>query len=185
MNVEVIDGFLSEEDNYSLLKVMMENNKFSWRPSRCLTERDYDEDPRFNLQFTHIFYTNGSYHTSDEFYSEHYDYVKPIVDKLDIDILVKIKANLTVNRGRREDQGFHMDMPVALTGKGKTAIYYVNGTNGGTRLDQGEFIEGVSNRLVILPNNIRHTAVSHDSNSPMRLVLNINWIYQKYFVAAS
>ena len=178
--IEVIDSFMDDEDYDKLLKTMYWNREFRWTASRCLSAESFEPDPKFNIQFTHLFYSNGNTSGPGEIFSDHYNLVEPIVSKLDGDILVKIKANFTVNRNQKYKQGFHVDMPSVLTGIGKTAIFYVNETNGGTLFKTDQYVDGIANRLVIFPNNLPHTAVTHDDDSPERLVINLNWIYSKY-----
>lgn len=178
--IEVIDSFLDEEDYQKLLTTMYSSSQFKWSVSRCLSGEKFAGDPKFNIQFTHLFYSNGNSSGPGEIFSDHYGLIEPMLNKLDGDILVKVKANFTVNRNLKYKQGFHVDMPKVLTGIGKTAIFYVNETNGGTLFSTDQYVDGIANRIVIFPNNLPHTAVTHDDDSPERLVINLNWIYSKY-----
>jgi len=179
--IEVRDNVLNTLEYKKLVNLITKSREFKWSRSRCLGDSIFKEDLKYNLQFTHMFFSNGDVGTTDDTISQFYPFIVPILELLDIDILVKVKANLTVNRGKQYSQGMHVDMPKRMQGRGKTAVYYLNKTNGGTLFSNGQFVEGEKNRLVIFRNNIDHSAVTHNDDNTDRVVINFNWLYQRYF----
>jgi|SaaInlV_120m_DNA_3_1039746.scaffolds.fasta_scaffold00676_7 hypothetical protein len=179
--IEVRDNVLNTQDYSDLVALISKSRNFKWSRSRCLPDGNFADEVKYNLQFTHMFYSNGSHGSSESTVCEFYSFIMPLLQIMDIDVLIKVKANLTVNRGKQYSQGMHVDVPKNLQARGKTAIYYLNETDGGTLFENGEFVTGNKNRLVIFRNNINHSAVTHTSDSPDRVVINFNWIYQRYF----
>ena len=58
----------------------------------------------------------------------------------------------------------------------KTAIYYLNNTNGPTVFrDSDKSIECVKNRLLIFPSTDRHSGSSHTEGDDVRMVINLNY----------
>ena len=84
--------------------------------------------------------------------------------------IVKIKANLNNRTEKIIKHGYHTDNKLDC----KTAIYYVNTTNGPTKFETGEIVDCVENRIVIFDNRIRHTGTTC-TDEKTRCVLNFNY----------
>ena len=56
-----------------------------------------------------------------------------------------------------------------------TAIYYVNTNNGYTYFEDGQKVESVENRLVIMPSNLPHAGATC-TDELRRVVINFNYL---------
>jgi hypothetical protein len=97
--------------------------------------------------------------------------LEPILLKLNPSAILRIKANLTPRADKIIQHGFHVDISHF---KGKTAIYYINTTNGYTVFENGTKIESVENRMVIFDSTIKHTGTTC-TDSRNRCVINFNY----------
>ena len=161
----VVDNFLHEED-HNLLVNTMTNNNFPWFFSK---EKTADSLNNLNYQFIHIFYKDYGIN-SDWFFL-----IKPIIDKLSPDAILRIKANLTVNTGYLYQYDFHNDVNINAT----TAVYYLNTNNGKTIFKNNESIDSVSNRILLFNSSELHTGTSC-TDEKYRLVININYLGGPY-----
>jgi hypothetical protein len=158
--VDVIDNFLEEDDFLKIKNVILSDN-FSWYYSKYKVE--IPQSNIKNYQFVHMFYYEHQAR------SEYFDILQPILKKLKIKALVKIKANLTTHSNDIYDFNYHVDNDMNC----KTAIFYINSNNGYTLIG-GEKIKSVENRMVIFDSEIPH-AGSTCSDQSVRAILNINY----------
>lgn len=179
-NITVIDNFLEISDHLTILNTT-QSSKFSWYRGSILPNSLYVGHPNSNLHFVykpinvHHKYVEDKLILSNVTKKEHYSIIEPIVDKLQIQSLLRAQINLTPNTGRLNKAGFHVDVSKIFLGEGMTAIYYINSNNGYTEFSDGTLVKSVENRLCVFPNNTLHTGVSC-TDSPYRLVLNLNWL---------
>tara|TARA_R100001224_G_scaffold17969_1_gene8801 strand:+ start:340 stop:840 length:501 start_codon:yes stop_codon:yes gene_type:complete len=165
VTIKVIDNFLKKEE-FNILKESIlpepSKNYFPWY---------YQQDKVFpgdsGKQFTHVFYTNFKIN------SEHFDIILPVLNKLNIYALRKVKINLTLPEKEFGKYGFHRDFEDEHK-VAKTGIFYFNNTNGPTVFENGESIDCIENRMVIFPSHYKHAGSFHTSDGE-RVVLNINW----------
>jgi len=104
-----------------------------------------------------------------------YQLVYPLMEVLQPQSIVRIKANLLTQTPEHIVHGMHNDvfMPFALT-----AIYYINTNNGYTIFEDGDKVESVANRMVIFPANIKHSGATC-TDKVRRVVINLNYIPNK------
>ena len=176
MTYKIYDNFLDEE-NFLNLKNIMLGHTFPWYYNEK-TVTNYMENPAFykddksfvkdgDYQFTHIFYT-------DQQVSSTFSHlVVPLVQKINTSAVVRVKANLTNKTNRPIVYGFHVDYGNAPSNL-KSAVYYVNTTNGPTLFEDGTEIESIENRLVVFDSNLVHSAVSQTDQSA-RVIINLNF----------
>ena len=155
----IIDNFLSDTE-FESIKMLINSTYFAWFYQN---QKDIANDGSF--QFTHLFYNNNSPN------SEHYKELQPFLDKLKINALLRIKANLTPREDNINLGIFHIDFPI----KCNTAIWYLNTNNGKTVFEDGDEIESVANRMVIFPSHQKHCGTSH-TDEKTRIVINFNYI---------
>lgn len=103
--------------------------------------------------------------------SDFYSMVEPLLGKMNVRSLIRMKANLVTIGNEIEEHGFHTDVEFA---DAKTAVYYVNSNNGYTRFKDGTVVESVANRLVAFPASMEHTG-TNCTDSKTRVVININY----------
>ncbi len=169
-SIEIIDNFLPEE-LHTIIKNTMMGSDFPWfllkyKVGEGLIEETPLEDSRIDFQFTHSFYKNFSPQ------SHMFNLLVPLLDKLKPSALIRVKGNLTVYSEKNLDYHYHIDTEEHV--QCKTAIYYVNTTNGPTKFETGEIVDCVENRIVIFDNRIRHTGTTC-TDEKTRCVLNFNY----------
>jgi len=170
---QIIDNFLPEEQFNNLHNLMMGGGMI-WHYSDVV---DYDGDNEDRFQFSHLFFK-----PNEGFISPLPDLVRPFIDLLQIQVLIRIKANLNVKGQENNIDGkFHHDhnfvgsrLPDG-TLTSYTAIYYVNTNNGYTLFKDGNYkVDSVANRLVIFDSSKLHKAVNC-TDEKTRVVINFNY----------
>ena len=71
----------------------------------------------------------------------------------------------------KRNHGFHVDYQSEGM---RTAIFYVNTTNGGTKFKGGPFVKGIENRLVVFKSNLLHAGITC-TDQPRKVVINFNY----------
>ena len=175
MSVIVQDNFL-DKDYFQELKdcVLDYNNsdsdgKFSWFMSDVVEPGD--SSGLDFTQFVHIVYAYG------QVYSDFYNQLNApggLLEKLDPYTIERIKLNLITRQPEVIETGMHIDIHHAPN-VAVTSILYMNTNNGYTKLETGEKVESVANRLVTFPNNMKHTGTSC-TDKQYRCVMNVDYI---------
>ena len=157
--MKVINNCLNKEESVNLKNLMM-NNTFPWYITQGIVisgKKDY--------QFTHNFYTDY------EIKSNHFHLLKPILKKLNIASIIRIKANLLTKSNKIIKHGFHVDYDIK---NAKTAIFYVNTNNGFTEFKNKKISKSEENKLIIFNSNLEHTGTSC-TDEIFRIVINFNY----------
>ena len=131
---------------------------------------DYvDDEDKF--QFTHSFYREKTGPTST-----HYGVLRPILSRIKIKELYRIKANLLTRTSKIEPNTFHTDI------QGNwgvipyiTSIFYLNTNNGYTEFEDGTKVESVANRFISFPIETKHRGTSC-TDKKIRVVINFNYL---------
>ncbi len=142
---------------------------FPLKRSAILKETPPGVEPQANQQYVHGFFLRkpGVLHVSDRL-----DVIRPAIDLLRPELLLRIKLNLTRKQASHVEYGLHVDTshPGA-----STAILYFNSNNGYTVFEDGTRVDSVANRLVLFDARLRHTGASC-TDADYRLVLNLNMV---------
>ena len=164
--MKIEDNYL-EQNEFDKLQTLMTSEQFSWYYSDII---DY-ENQTDKFQFVHMFY-----HTHAPC-SPFCQNLNPILSKLNVLALSRIKANLLTKTSNIIENEFHVDMEGILEEKMKqvtTSIFYMNTNNGYTKFEDGTIVESVANRLVSFPANMKHTGTSC-TDEKVRVVINFNY----------
>lgn len=168
MMTQVIDNFLDEEDFKSIQDYLM-GSDIPWLKSPVLREGSLHppdlEDMRDNIQFWHPFYMD------DEPTHDDVNVLRPIIKKLDVKALLRIKANITMRTPEIIEHGYHTDYPF---GGFKTAIFYINTNDGYTQIKNGRRVESVENRLLEFSGELLHTGTTC-TDQQCRVVINFDY----------
>ena len=165
MQIETIDNFLEDKTFEELQQSFFEKD-FPWYYNNYV---NFDNAVDENFQFIHLFYKD------DEPKSRLLYMLHPILDKLDIFTILRIKANLITNTSKIKKHGFHIDIPLPDGIVTQTAILYLNTNNGYTYFEDGTRIESVQNRLVIFPGGLQHGGTTC-TDKKVRALVNFNYI---------
>ena len=102
--------------------------------------------------------------------SKFYEKLIPVLEKLDVKALVRIKANLYPNSEELHEHEAHTDTKYPHM----AAILYINTCNGYTKLEDCTKIDSVANRILLFDPNKPHTP-STTTDQPVRVNININY----------
>lgn len=163
--IEVIDNFLSESDfNYICERV--NGPHFPWYWSTVLDEDSFMDRLIYNFQAAHTFFYDGNISSND------FNIILPLLNKLNIKIIHRIKINANPVTSKIIEHGFHIDNQIPNS---KTSIFYLNTNDGYTKFEEtGEKINSVANRLITFDTDKRHTGTTC-TNSSRRMVINLNY----------
>ena len=164
--MQVIDNFL----DYNLFLNIQEtffSHECKWEWSEVVEKDELmagvsDLD---NCQFVHGLYKGAMPQ------SRLFECIIPVLDKLNVAAIIKIKANLTTKTPSIVKHGYHIDQNFPHS---KTAILYLNTCDGYTSFENEGIVESVENRVVIFDSNKKHTGTSL-TNDSRRIVININY----------
>ena len=168
MKYEVIDNFLDEEYFNSLVTLFIDKTKKgnTIMPWYFFSNIAYDglvEDKLFYM--IHILYADH------EPNSTHYKTIIPLLDKLDVQCLIRIKANLYPNTEILHEHPMHVDRDFSHSG----AILSLNTCDGYTKLKDGTKIDSVANRLLLFDPGEEHCSTTTTSVRA-RINININYM---------
>ena len=165
---KIIDNFLTKDLAQEIKNIFVGNNfMFPWYFNESVIAGSL-EDNLNNYQLTHIFYKDHG--VTSAFFSN----IFPIIQKLNPESILRIKANLNTRADIRHTFEYHVDFDSKANDR-KTAIYYVNTNDGVTILEDGTEIESIANRLVIFDQKTRHTGTTC-TNQKVRCLINFNYI---------
>ena len=166
-NYTIMDNFLSKEDFdkvQSALGINTDNFKFPWY---YLGKVDDGTLPEIDdhLMFTHMIFAGV------QIFSEHYHDILPIVDKINLKALIRIKVNAYPKNGNKIiHHRQHVDYPYEHKG----AIFYLNTNNGLTVLEDGTEIASVANRMLFFDAHKPHNS-TNATDVKMRYNINFNY----------
>ena len=174
MPVNVQDNFL-DKDYFKKLQSVVFSDDFPWFLTTYLDgKKDVQPPTEPELMMVHLAYASRSPITVKR--TEFYDQLGPFFNLLDRFSVLRVKLNLQPRTEKiTEPTELHIDVPSAPD-NAVTSILYMNTNNGYTKLETGEKISSVENRLVTFPMNLRHTGSSNNCESLYRSVMNIGWI---------
>ena len=164
MNIEIIDNFLDKED-FENIKNTMLSSDFPWFYNKTKVSED-EEYNLNNFQFGHRFY----YHYAIS--SSFFNLLNPIIEKLDPISIARIKANLTMRTQDILEYGYHTDYSTSTNLK--TAVFYLNTSNGYTKFKDGDLVDSIENRMLIFDSQMLHTGTSC-TDQRFRSVINFNF----------
>ena len=159
----VLDNFIDEEI-FRVIQDHMCGEDFEWFYNDCV-----NVDGDGNFQFIHVFF----HYERGGVTSKFYPLIEPILYKLGVKKLLRVKANLNTREMYNRTYGMHIDYSDV-----RTAVFYLNTNNGGTifTLKNGsqKIVESVENRVAIFDSNTQHSGISC-TDEKKRVVLNINY----------
>jgi hypothetical protein len=168
MNYKIIDNLLPKELSQAIEnRLLGDDVTFPWYFNKGVVAGSSNDNLN-NYQFTHTFYKEYVV------YSQMFSIVVPLVEYLNPESILRIKANLNPRTDVRHVFDYHVDF-LSKSSDRKTAIYYVNTNNGVTILEDGTEIESIANRLVIFDQKIPHTGTTC-TDQKVRCLINLNYI---------
>lgn len=154
--MKVIDNFLPK-DSFLDIKTILESNNFPWFFQNTVSGKDND------YYFIHHLYNH------DTISSNYFNMIKPIIDKIKIKSLIRIKCNVYPSTQKAQKHPTHKDYDFKHLG----AIYYVNSNNGYTSINKNK-IESIENRFLLFDPSVEHNSVTC-TDEKVRLNINFNY----------
>ena len=156
--IKIIDNFLPEEEFMASQSLLM-SQEFFWY-----------------YVVGSAFPNDGQYHMAHVFYqpkigvnSEYYRIWKPMMEKIKVSSMERIKANMTFQTSKPVPSAYHSDELGS-----KTGILYINTNNGYTELENGVRVKSVANRYLSFDTSLSHRAISC-TDELRRIVVNFNY----------
>ena len=156
----IIDNFLPRE-NLIKLKSIINSPDFDWYYIKDINE--HSPKDALGVYFVHVAYYQGRASNFMHIFS-------PILTRLDIKSLIRIKINLYTRTSTLEVHPSHVDEEYSHTG----AIFYLNTNDGKTILEDGTKVDSVANRVLLFDASTKHSSTS-TTDSKVRLNININY----------
>jgi len=144
---------------FNEVKNLFFNSYFSWYYQNCVNDENDN-----HLQFCHTFFDNNKIN------SDYFVNISPIIDFINPEKLIRVKANLLPKTEKIIEHGFHTDFKDCMT-----AVYYINTNNGYTKFIDDTIIQSEENKLVTFDSNTKHTGTTCTDEN-VRIVLNINYL---------
>ena len=142
---KIIDNFINEGD-LAVLKSILESNSFPWYFQKTSVKGSSN---KLDCHFGHNFYLN------DNVSSDHIKWLNPIIEKLKVNSLIRVKANLTMKSDKQLNTTPHLDQMFDC----KVALYYLDTNNGPTTINNKK-VDSVQNRIVIFNSDVKHYSTS-------------------------
>jgi len=159
---EIIDNFLSEKEYLKIKHLMLDDWKnFPWfyTPS-VASENDND------IYFVHTFQEKEFNLQSPTLQN-----LIPILKKLNIVDLWRVKGNLYPNQNKFIEHDTHIDYDEPH----QAAIYYINTNNGYTKLEDGTKVSSIANRMLFFDGSKNHQS-TNCTDEKIRLNINFNYL---------
>jgi len=157
---KIIDNFLPR-GNLIKLQSIINSSDFDWYYIKDLNNQSSKDD--LGVYFVHVVYHQGRASNFMHIFS-------PILTRLDIKSLIRIKINLYTRTSTLEVHPSHVDEEYPHTG----AIFYLNTNDGKTILEDGTKVDSVANRVLLFDASTKHSSTS-TTDSKVRLNININY----------
>ena len=160
----IVKSNFVEERNFKYLKKFLLGSEIAWHLNKVLF---LDKDCNYH-QLCNVVY--DQHRIIDDY---NFNMLLPLLNKLEIRSLLRIKCNLLFKTKDIIEHGFHTDYTPAHIGS-KTAIFYVNTNNGYTKLEDNTIISSEENKICIINGDTKHTGTTC-SDAEFRVVININY----------
>jgi hypothetical protein len=157
--MKIINNFLKKEE-FKKIQLMFFDQFFPW-----YIQDGVNLSNDGHRQFCHTFFAPKLYVNSPYF-----NLIVPILEKLKIKSLIRIKANLIYKSSKIIEHGYHTDFNYENT----TAIFYINTNNGYTKFKNKKICKSEENKLVYFDSKLEHTG-STCTDEDFRIVLNLNY----------
>lgn len=176
--IKITDNFLPLDEFETIERSIM-SPTFPWFRGNCVDPMTHKVvcDPIYNTLMLHAFYDSSTPFSMSQFVPV----VGKLLDRLPIDVLLRVQANYNPRTENHIVHGFHADIEHLDKGLNQyidTAILYLNTCDGYTYFENGEKVQSVANRLVTFPVEMRHSS-STCTNTEARVLVNLCYIREK------
>jgi len=159
--IKIKNNFLNKKDFNHIKNVMLGPN-FPWYYNKTKVDID-GKDNLYNYQLTHTFFIDGSINSGG------YNLLEPVLKKLKVKELIRIKANLVPRTSKIHRFEKHTDQDYDCKG----AILYINSNNGHT-IFKDKKVASKKNTIVLFNANQEHQGTTC-TNEKIRVLINFNY----------
>ena len=118
--------------------------------------------------FIHTFFLNQPDYTRGT-YSNQYNIFEPLLEKMNVDVLIRLRANNYPRTQKMVQHSFHKDYPFPH----KTAIFGINTNNGCTLIEKKKKIKSKANRIIFLDGETQHCSTTcTDVSNRINVIIN-------------
>jgi len=161
MKEKITDCYL---DNFEEVEESLFSTDFPWYYQNFVAS---SADNKLGIYY----HVHNIYEYPKGILSDRYELFKPVLEKLGVKSLVKIKVNLYPRTHKIEKHGLHQDQSF----KCKTALIYMNTCDGYTYLKKTDKkIMSVANRVLHFNSQNEHHSTT-TTNANVRMTVNINY----------
>jgi hypothetical protein len=157
----VIDNFLPPEQFISIRNAVM-GEQFAWYYSGCVAADGVEAEDYY---FVHTFFDN------DEVLSSAFSLLECVITKLNVNTLLRVKANMYPNVNKFIHNDVHRDQGYPHNG----AVFYLNTNNGATVLEGGVVVPSVENRILLFNSSTPHNS-TNATDVKRRITINFNYL---------
>ena len=158
---KILDNFISEKELSDICDVIM-GVDFPWYFQEKINTKHSEEDKSF--YFTHLLFINNKIN------SDFFNLFLPVLSKLDITSLIRVKVNCYPCTDRIEENKPHKDYEYDHKG----LVFYFNTCDGYTKLDETTKIDSIANRALFFNPAVPHQSTTC-TNAKARFNMNINY----------
>tara|TARA_R110000851_G_scaffold50049_1_gene119951 strand:+ start:689 stop:1159 length:471 start_codon:yes stop_codon:yes gene_type:complete len=156
--MKIKENFISQKDFENLSSVIISSHIPYYFKNNVAHKGDKD------FYFTHELFNEKKEK------SRYFDLMIPVLDKLKISTLLRVKVNCFPSTKKIIKYGEHVDFPFKHNG----AIFYINTCDGGTWI-KDKFIQSISNRILLFDSNKPHQS-TNCTDKKCRFNININYL---------
>ena len=176
MKYEVMDNFLDEEYFDSLVTIVTkaestEHGFLPWYFENNIAFPENDKNWKSRERGDNLFYMTHTFYGGNTPMSQFYEKLIPLLGKLEIRCILRVKANLYPNTEILHEHPMHRDFSFSHSG----AILSLNTCDGYTKLKDGTKIDSIANRVLLFDPSEEHCSTT-TTNNFVRFNININYI---------
>ena len=157
---KIIDNFL-DTNYFNNIKELVFGDNFSWYYNPQVNQDQSKKS--LNFYMTHLVFAKTPN-------SEHFDFFKPLFDKIGVEQLIRVKINLYPRSETLLVNAPHVDFDY----KHKGFILYLNTCDGYTVLKDRK-VESIENRALFFDSSVPHSSTTC-TNATARFNMNINYM---------
>ena len=169
INYQTLDNFLDEE-SFNKIQTKLLGTEIHWHYQDFL---GVSTDQTNQFYFSHAFYEGYTWS------SPFAELLEPLLLKIKPVCILNIRANLVTKTNEIIEASLHSDLKGVIPDEHKlkqwtTSIFYVNSTNGYTKISDGTIVEGRANRLLTMSSDTEHLGATC-TDQKRRVVINLNY----------
>ena len=161
---ELKDNFL-EDKEFKIIQDLLMGPALPWFSQGEIARKNEID---VNGYFIHTFFLNQPEYTRGV-YSNEYKLFETMIQKINMDVLIRLRANNYPRTEKKVQHSFHVDYPFPH----KTAIFGINTNNGCTIIEKNKKIKSKENRIIFLDGETKHCSTTcTDVRSRVNVIIN-------------